>query len=414
MAGEMPLAGLKVVDLTRHMAGPYATVMMADYGADVIKIESVPKGDPTRGMGLHFNQGESALFLMWNRGKRSLAIDMRDPRGLDAVKKLCAEADVFVENYRPGVAAKIGLGYEELAELNPRLIYCSVSAFGPEGPYSAYPGTDPVLQAMSGVMGVTGEADGGPVLVGVPMADFTSAMVGFQGILLALQARERSGRGQKVDVSMLHSMMHSLTTRLAGYWASGAEKDPTRFGSAHSVVVPYQAFESASGYFVAGVWADDAWPPFCRAIDREDLIDDPKFSTNVARVENREELLGMLTALFKTRPTEEWEESFHEARALFGPVLTFSEVLSHPQVEASGILDELEHPKIGTLPQLRSPIALSESEGGLAPTAPPLLGADTRDVLAEIGLPADEVDALIAAGVAIADPEGAPDAAAAK
>jgi crotonobetainyl-CoA:carnitine CoA-transferase CaiB-like acyl-CoA transferase len=413
MASEAPLAGVKVVDLTRHMAGPYATVMMADYGADVVKIESVPKGDPTRGMGLHFTEGESALFLMWNRGKRSLAIDMRDPRGLDAVRKLIAEADVFVENYRPGVADKIGLGYEELAKLNPRLIYCSVSAFGPDGPYSAYPGTDPVLQAMSGVMGVTGEADGGPVLVGVPMADFTSAMIGFQGILLALQARERSGRGQKVDVSMLHSMMHSLTTRLAGYWA-GDGKDPSRFGSAHSVVVPYQAFESASGYFVAGVWADDAWPPFCRAIDREDLIEDPKFSTNVARVENREELLGMLTELSKGKSTDEWEVSFREAKALFGPVLTFSEVLSHPQVEASGMLGELEHPKLGRLPQLRSPVVLSESEGGLAPTAPPLLGADTRDVLAEIGLSADEVDALIDAGVAIADPEGAPDAVASK
>lgn len=402
-SSEAPLAGVKVVDLTRHMAGPYATVMMADYGADVVKIESVPNGDPTRGMGLHFQDGESALFLMWNRGKRSLAIDMRDPRGLEAVKRLIAEADVLVENYRPGVADKIGLGYEELAELNPRLIYCSVSAFGPEGPYSAYPGTDPVLQAMSGVMGVTGEADGGPVLVGVPMADFTSAMAGFQGILLALQARERSGRGQKVDVSMLHSMMHSLTTRLAGYWAT--RKDPTRFGSAHSVVVPYQAFESKSGYFVAGVWADDAWPPFCRAIDREDLIEEPKFASNVARVENREELLGMLTELFRTKSTEEWEGSFREAKALFGPVLTFSELLAHPQVEASGILAELEHPRLGALPQLRSPIALSDSAGGLAPTAPPLLGADTRAVLAEIGLPPAEIDALIDVGVAIADPE---------
>ncbi len=228
MASEAPLAGVKVVDLTRHMAGPYATVMMADYGADVVKIESVPAGDPTRGMGLHFQQGESALFLMLNRGKRSLAIDMRDPRGLDAVKKLIAESDVLIENYRPGVADKIGLGYEELSKLNPRLIYCSVSAFGPEGPYSGSPGTDPVIQAMSGVMSVTGEADGGPVLVGVPVADFTGAMTGFQGILLALQARERTGRGQKVDVSMLHALMHSLTTRLAGYWATKEDNRQAR------------------------------------------------------------------------------------------------------------------------------------------------------------------------------------------
>ena len=401
MAADAPLSGVKVVDLTRHMAGPYATVMMADHGADVVKIESVPGGDPTRGMGLHFDEGESALFLMWNRGKRSLAIDMRDPRGLDVVKRLIAESDVLVENYRPGVAEEIGLGYEQLSELNPRLIYCSVSAFGAEGPYSGSPGTDPVIQAMSGVMSVTGEADGGPVLVGVPVADFTGAMTGFQGILLALWARERTGRGQKVDVSMLHALMQSLTTRLAGYWAT--MQDPGRFGSAHSVVVPYQAFESADGYFVAGVWADNAWPPFCRAIDREDLIEHPSYATNVARVENREELLGLLADLFRTRTTEEWEGRFREAKGLFGPVLTFSELLAHPQVEASGMLGELEHPKLGALPQLRSPIELSDSGGGLAETAPPLLGADTRDVLAEAGCSPQEIAALIDDGVAIAD-----------
>jgi formyl-CoA transferase/CoA:oxalate CoA-transferase len=395
-----PLEGLKVVDLTRHMAGPYATVMLADYGADVIKIESVPNGDPTRGMGLHFQDGESALFLIWNRGKRSAAIDLRDPRGLEAVKRLIAESDVFVENYRPGVAAEIGLGFEELSELNPRLIYCSVSAFGPDGPYSAFPGTDPVIQAMSGVMGVTGEADGGPILTGVPIADFTGAMVGFQGVLLALAARERTGRGQKVDVSMLHALMHSLTTRLAGYWASG--EDPQRYGSAHSVVVPYQAFEASDGYFVAGVWADNAWPPFCRAIEREDLIEHPSYSTNVARVANREELLGMLSELFRGKTKEEWEQRFRDARALFGPVLTFSELMAHPQVQATGMLGTLEHPKLGPLPQLKSPIELSETPGGLT-TAPPLLGQHTAEVLGELGYSAEEISTLEGEGIAISD-----------
>jgi formyl-CoA transferase/CoA:oxalate CoA-transferase len=395
-----PLAGTKVVDFTRHMAGPYATVMLADYGADVVKVESVPDGDPTRGTGVHFIDGESALYLIWNRGKRSVALDMRDPRGLEAVKRLVAEADVLVENYRPGVADSIGIGYEAMAELNPRLVYCSVSAFGPEGPYSSRPGTDPVVQAMSGVMGVTGEADGGPVLTGVPIADFSSAMICVQGILLGLAARERLGRGQKVDVSMLHAMMFSLTTRLASYWATG--EDPKRHGSAHSVVVPYQAFESADGYFVGGVWADTAWKPFCLAIEREDLVEHPSYATNMARVENREQLLAMLTDLFKIRTTAEWEERFREARALFAPVLSFSQLFSHPQVEASGMLGSLEHPKLGALPQLKSPVILSETPGRLT-TPPPLLGQHTGEVLAELGYSDEQIVELERASVAICD-----------
>ena len=229
-----PLDGVKVLDLTRHMTGPFATQMLSDFGADVIKIESVPHGDQSRRTGTAFTGGESGLFLIWNRGKRSLAIDMRTDAGLEAVRRLAQTADVLIENYRPGVTDQIGIGYDSLRETNPRLIYISLSAFGPSGPWAEDPGTDPVIQAMSGVMSVTGEHDGGPLLVGVPIADYAGAMTGMQAAMLGLLARERTGVGQRIDISMLNALVSSLTTRLASWWF-GAE-EPSRHGSEHSVV----------------------------------------------------------------------------------------------------------------------------------------------------------------------------------
>lgn len=397
MTSMRPLDGLRVVDFTRHMAGPYATMMLSDFGADVIKVESVPRGDPARGTGVHFQGDESALFLMWNRGKRSIAVDARDTKGLEAIRRLVVSSDVLVENYRPEVAEAMGIGCAEMSKLNPRLVYCSVSAFGPAGPYAGYPGTDPVVQAMSGVMSVTGENDGGPILTGVPIADFTGAMVALQGILLALAARERTGRGQKVDISMLHALMFSLTTRLASYWTTG--EDPERNGSAHSVVVPYQAFETADGYAVAGVWADDAWAPFCLAVGRPELIDDPRYATNVKRVENRVQLLADLEKLFRTRTTAEWEASFREAKGLFGAVLSFSDLFDHPQVRHAGIVGSVRHETLGDIPQLRSPIELSETPAALG-MAPPLLGQHTREILIELGYAPEEAEQLVEAGAA--------------
>jgi crotonobetainyl-CoA:carnitine CoA-transferase CaiB-like acyl-CoA transferase len=398
-----PLDGVKVLDLTRHMAGPFATQMLSDFGADVIKVESVPHGDPSRRTGTAFVGQESGLFLIWNRGKRSIAIDMRTPEGKEAVRRLAEQADVLIENYRPGVADKIGLGYDELSAVNPKLVYIALSAFGSSGPWSEDPGTDPVVQAMSGVMSVTGEPDGGPLLIGVPVADYAGAMTGAQAAMLGLFARERTGRGQKVEISMLYALISALTTRLASHWFAGEE--PARHGSQHSVVAPYQAFRTADGWAVAGVWgAGDAWPRFCEAIERPDLVDHPEFDTNEKRVAFRRQLNSILDPIFLQRTTAEWRDRFHDARALYGPIHSISEAVTQEQVQHAGFVTEVDHPTLGSIPQLRPAIDLLETPGGIA-GPPPLLGQHSFEVLEEIGYAREELDRLVADGVLLV-PEG--------
>jgi formyl-CoA transferase/CoA:oxalate CoA-transferase len=393
---ERPLEGVRVVDFTRHMAGPYATVALSDFGADVVKVESA-EGDPSRSAGTAFIGDQAAPFLIWNRGKRSIGLDLRSERGVAVARRLAASADVVIENYRPGVADEIGIGYDTLSALNPRLIYCAVSAFGPSGPLASLPGTDPIVQAMSGVMSVTGERDRDPVLTGIPIADFTGAMLAVPGILLALVARDRTGRGPKVDVSMLYGLLSALTTRLGSYWATG--EDPPRYGSAHSTLVPFQAFRAADGQVLAGTWGGDSWPRFCRALGRPELADDPRFATSIDRAENREELADELQGIFATKTVAEWEKRFNDERALFAPILSFSQILSHPHVLESGLVQSVEHASLGTIPQLGPPIALSDTPPRISGPAP-LFGQHTREVLAEIGLAPGEIDELVEDGVA--------------
>jgi crotonobetainyl-CoA:carnitine CoA-transferase CaiB-like acyl-CoA transferase len=398
-----PLDGIRVLDLTRHMAGPYATQMLSDYGAEVIKVESMPYGDPSRRTGTSFVGDESGLFLIWNRGKRSFAVDMRKPEGLGAVQRLAATADVLIENYRPRVADEIGLGYDQLSLENPGLIYVSLSAFGSTGPWAGDPGTDPVVQAMSGVMSVTGESDGEPLLIGVPVADFTGAMVATQA-MLGLFAREKTGRGQRAEVSMLHALMSSLTTRLASHWFGG--ETPGRHGNQHSVVAPYQAFATADGYAVAGVWgAGEAWPRFCEAVGRPDLVDHPDFAANVDRVTNRERLNAILKPIFLQRTTAEWRARFQEAKALFGPILSIPEAVEHEQARATGVVTSIEHDTLGTIPSMSPVIGLSDTPGEIA-GPPPLLGQDTAEILRELGYEPDEVQRMVAGGAAlVAEPD---------
>jgi crotonobetainyl-CoA:carnitine CoA-transferase CaiB-like acyl-CoA transferase len=315
------------------------------------------------------------------------------------VRRLAREADVLVENYRPGVAEEIGIGYDELAALNPRLIYVSLSAFG-RGPLEPFPGTDPVVQAMSGVVSVTGEPDGMPLLVGVPIADFTGAMLVSQGVMLALLAREKTGEGQKVELSMLYGLISALTTRLATYWATGVE--PARFGGRHSVVVPYQVFATADGHVVAGVWngGNAKWPPFCDALELPEVGRDPRYATNALRLEHQAELLPVLERAFRTKPTAYWAPRFAERAVLFGPVNTFSGVLGSPHVQQAGVVAEVEHPLLGRIPQLAPVIGLQRTPGTVNPPAP-LLGQHSAEVLAEAGYSPEEVADLVARGVVL-------------
>ena len=386
-----PLDGVRILDFTRHMSGPYATLLLGDFGADVIKIESMPHGDPTRRMGTAFIDGESGLFLIWNRSKRSIGVDMRHPESKEVVRRMLVGADMLAENFRPGVAEEMGIGYDSVSAINPRLIFLSISAFGQRGPYALSPGTDPVVQAMSGVMSVTGEADRTPVLVGIPVADFSAAMVAVQGALLALIAREKTGRGQRVDVPMLAALVFGLTTRLAGYWWGG--KEPTREGSAHSAVAPYQLYRAKDGDVVAGAWTADTWPRFCTAVGRPELTDDPQFSTNLLRIENRKQMNEILSAIFQTRTVQEWEQSFREANALFGPVLEIPQVLKHPQSKAIGLVGSVSHPKLGPIPQIEPPIFMSETPGKIT-RPPPAYGEHTAEVLSEVGYSEIEIDNL--------------------
>jgi len=396
--GDAPraLEGVTVVDFTRQMSGPYAALVLGDFGADVVKVEQSPQGDPCRLIGNTFVGGESTMFLTWNRNKRSLCLDLRRPEGLAVAHRLIEQADVVMENYRPGVADTIGIGADEVLRRNPRAVYCSVNAFGSAGPWAQRPGTDPVVQAMSGVMSVTGERDGGPVLVGIPVADFSSAMLAVQGILLGLMARERTGKGQRVEIPMLHALAFGLTTRVGPYFATG--EDPGRFGSQHSQVVPYQAFKTKDGFAVSGTWGDNDWGKFCDALGWPELAADPRYDSNVKRVAARDELSPLLEACFVERTTAEWEQRFADRGVLFAPVNTFSDLFNHPQAEALGLTTEVDHPTAGTQRQLAPAVRMEETPGTIGRPSP-LLGQHTREVLAQFGWGADEIDALVADGV---------------
>jgi crotonobetainyl-CoA:carnitine CoA-transferase CaiB-like acyl-CoA transferase len=381
MAGA--LEGIRVLDLTRILAGPYATMMLADLGAEVIKIEIPGKGDDTRGWGPPFVEGESTYFMSINRNKKSLTLDM---------KKLIVQSDVVAENFRPGTMEKLGFGYERIREINPRIVYASVSGFGHTGPLAKRPGYDVVVQGEGGVMSLTGTPDGPPTKVGVSVADITAGMLAAHGILAALVARERTGTGQKVDIGMLDGQVALLTYQAGIFFATG--KAPKRRGNAHPSIVPYETFACADGFINLGVGNDSLWEKFCEVTGQGELAHDPRFVKNADRVQHHDELKAILDEMFAAHPRDYWLEKLDDAGIPCGSINTLDQVLTHPQVLAREMVVEVNHPVAGPTKLTGAPIKLSETPTEVR-TPPPLLGEHTEEILSGVlGLASSDIKGL--------------------
>ncbi len=389
-----PLHDVTVVDLTRVLSGPYCTMMLADMGARVIKIEQPGKGDDTRAWGPPFLEGESAYFLSINRNKESVTLNFKRPEGRAVLDQLIARADVLVENFRPGTLDKLGLDYESLAPRHPRLVYASISGFGHTGPRSREAGYDAVMQAEGGLMSITGAAGGPPLRLGVAIADIVSGMFAAQGITAALLARERTGLGQAVDIGMLDSVAALLTYQAGIYFATGLP--PTRMGNRHPTIVPYETFDASDGEFVLAVGNDDQWRRFCRVAE---FGEDERFAANQQRVAKYEELRPLLDGCLRRHTRSYWIERLTAAGVPCGSVRDLGELFADPQVAARAMVADVEHPTIGLTRVLGTPLKLSRTAVAVR-TAPPTLGQHTQSVLTgDLGLSSSEVDELRAKGV---------------
>ncbi|HET7292354.1 MAG TPA: CoA transferase [Vicinamibacteria bacterium] len=391
-----PLSGIRVVDLTRILAGPYCTQALADAGADVVKIEEPGKGDDTRGWGPPFVEGESCYFLSINRGKRSLALNLKQPEGRAILWRLIERADVLVENFRPGTLERMGFSFEAVKARNPRLVYASISGYGPDGPWGGRPGYDAVLQGETGLMSITGAPDGPPYKVGASVVDTLAGMTAFQAILLALVRRGRDGRGGRVDVSLLESALAVLTYHASSYLLAGAV--PQRLGNRHPNLAPYEAFEASDGPVIVGIGSESLWRAFCRSIGRDDIASDPRYRTNADRVGNYALLRATLAPILRTRRAADWLSTWEKASIPCGRVRTVGEALDSEQVAARGLLVEVDHPRIGPGRFVGSPIHLDGASRS-ARRPPPMPGEHTDEVLAELGLTPEDVGRLRESGV---------------
>ena len=370
----LPLEGVRVLDLSRVLAGPYATMMLADLGADVLKIEHPERGDDTRHWGPPFAGGESAYFLSVNRNKRSAGVNLKDPEGLEKVKKLATNADVVIENMRRGALEKLGLGYEALKELNPGIVYCSITGFGP-GPDEDRPGYDFLIQARGGIMGITGFPDGEPTKVGVAIADMVCGLQAAMAVLAALHRRSATGEGARIEVPLFESQLSWLANRAQEYLVSG--EDVGRLGNAHPSIVPYQTFDASDKKLALAVGNDAQFKNLCQAVGRPELAGDERFAENPDRVANREELVTILEEEFRKKTADEWVEEIREAGVPCGPVNPLTDVFSDDQVLGSGMLRDVKHPVAGTLEMLASPI-LVDGERLPIRRPPPILGQHTE------------------------------------
>ena len=392
-----PLDDIRVLDLSRVVSGPFCTMQLGDMGAEVIKVEEPSRGDDTRAFGPPFTAGESAYFLSVNRSKRSLALNLKHPEALPILKRLVEASDVLIENFRPGAADRLGLGYATVSGWNPRLVYCSISGFGSDGPERDRPGYDLVVQGASGIMDITGDPAGPPTKVGTSVADLVTALYAAQAILLALRARDRTGRGQKVEVAMIDAMASLLTFNAGIYFASG--RSPTRRGNAHPTIVPYETFRAADGWLNIAVANDALWQRFCDAAGLEALRDDPRFAAAPARVENRALLIPLVEAAVARRTRDEWVETLGRAGVPCGEIRTVGEVCTNPALIARGRIKDLPHRTVGQVRTIDTPMDLKDTPGG-AELPPPVLGEHTMTILTGLaGLSAAEVERLAAAGV---------------
>ena len=387
-----PLSGVRVLDLTRVVAGPYCSMFLGDLGAEVVKVEQPVAGDDTRGWGPPFAGGESAYYLCINRNKQSLTLDLKSQRAVELLRQLVKAADVILENFRPGTMERLGLGEKELREINPRLIYASLTGFGADGPMSDWPGYDLIVQAWGGLMSITGTPDGEPVKVGVAIIDLVAGLMLGKAITAALFAREKIGVGQRIDTSLLEAEVASLINVGSNYLVGG--KVPSRWGNAHPNIVPYQNFQTADGYLVIGVASEVIWQRFCEAIGQTDLIEDSRFADNSKRVENRSELIALLSQIFLQRRNDAWFKLLTDAEVPCSPVQTVDQVFQAPQVLQRDMLIEVDHPTAGKVRMTGIPVKFSVTPATVR-LPPPLLGEHNETILKSwLGLSADSIGEL--------------------
>lgn len=376
------LEGIKVLDLTRVLAGPYCTMILGDLGAEVIKVEAPGGSDDTRYWGPPYKGTESAYYLCANRNKRAITLNLKSDEGKEVLKKLITQSDVVIENFKNGTMEKWGLGYSQLREVNPKIIHCSITGFGRNGPYQHLPGYDYIIQAMSGLMSITGSVESGPMKVGVAISDLFTGLYANIGILAALNERNRSGEGQSIDISLFDSQLSALANVASNYLISG--KIPGLLGNQHPNIVPYQPFDTKDGKMVVAVGNDGQFRKLCSLLGIENIGVDHRFITNSKRLENRDELTEILALRFKTKTSQEWLIHLNESGIPAGPIQNMKEVFEDPQVNAREMVYEVNHPTVGEIKLVGSPLKLSKTPVKLD-QYPPLAGEHTEDVLLEIG-----------------------------
>jgi len=389
-----PLEGIRVLDLTRALAGPYCTLMLGDYGADVIKVEIPGTGDDTRTWGPPFVGEESAYFLSINRNKRSLTLNFKEEKAREIFLKLVKDADVVVENFTPGVMDRFGLGYDALKAINPGIVVCSISGFGQTGPYRSRPAYDQIMQGISGLMSITGEPDGEPQKVGIAVADIGAGMWSAFAIMTAIHNRshEGEGQGQYIDISMMDAQVAWLTYQAANFFAN--ETAPKRLGAAHPNLVPYQAFMCQDNkYLNLAVGSERIWERFCQGMEMPEMLENPDYKTNVERAQNRATIVPFLQDIFIKQPVAYWVEKLQAVSVPCGPINDLADVFADPQLLSRDMLQEIPHPTLGTVKQLGLPVKFSRTPGGLD-RHPPLLGEHNQELLQELGFSAAEIEEL--------------------